>query len=85
MQKALILIGILITLGGISGIIFVTIPSISEIASGARDILDEHVKQGVFPMITAGGFILYFTTSVFIILTIAGIALSYRGVTSAKK
>jgi len=84
MQKALILIGILITLGGISGIIFVTIPSISEIASGAQDILDEHVKQGVFSMIT-GGFILYFTTSVFIILTIAGIALSYRGVTSAKK
>ena len=77
-MNILIVFGLLLIAGGISGIIFVTIPSIYGIGDGAEDIINDNVGKGVSSIII-GGLFLYFTTGLFIIISVFGGILTIAG------
>jgi len=74
----LIVFGLLLIVGGISGIVFVTIPSIYGIGEGAEDIINDNVGEGVSSIII-GGLFLYFTTGLFIVISGVGGVLTIAG------
>jgi len=79
MAKAVSLIGILILIGGICGILFVTIPSIYAIGNGVESVV-EGDSSGISGAIV-GGILLYFTTVVFIFLILIGLVITILGIT----
>lgn len=80
MNKTSILIGILLIIGGVSGIYFVTVQSIIGIGDSVENIVDgQEVSESVAGTII-GAITLYLTTGLFIALIIIGMIFSYLGV-----
>jgi len=74
----IVLIGLGILGLGIAGILFVTIPSVIAIGDGAEKAV-EGDSSGVAGAVI-GGILLYFTTSLFVILTVGGFIVTLFGV-----
>lgn len=80
MNKISIIIGILLIIGGSSGIYFVTFPSIMGIGDNVENIIDgQEISESVVSTII-GVIILYFTTGIFIAILSLGGILSFMGV-----
>jgi len=80
MITSTIVIGTLLILGGVSGLYFVTGPSIFGIGESVESVIEgEDVGKSVGNAIVSG-IVIYFTTGLFIIFTVGGIVAFYFGV-----
>lgn len=79
-MNGLIIPGIILLAIGCAGIAFVTIPSVTNIVEVADSAMtEEEVTTNQIVGGVISGFFLWFTTGVFISLTVGGVLLTFAG------